>query len=74
MTEKQYLKTLGKKIKDLRESQGLSVQVLAEMIDISRMQLYRIEDGENPTSIIILRRISKVFDINTSELVDVSGK
>lgn len=70
MTEKQFLKTIGKKIKHLREAQGVSVQDLAEMVQISRMQLYRIEDGENPTSILILRRISKELGIELSKLVD----
>lgn len=70
MTEKQYLKALGKKIIHLRESQGMSVQDLAENVDISRMQLYRIEGGENPTSILILRRISKKLGIELSKLVD----
>ena len=70
MTEKQYLKALGKKITHLRESQGMSVQDLAESTDISRMQLYRIEDGENPTSILVLRRISKKLGIELSKLVD----
>lgn len=69
MTEKQYLKVVGQKIKTLRETQGISVQDLAQMTEISRMQLYRIEDGENPTSILILRRISKVLGIALSELV-----
>lgn len=69
MTEKQYLKAVGQKIKTLRETQGISVQDLAQMTEISRMQLYRIEDGENPTSILILRRISKVLGIALPELV-----
>lgn len=69
MTEKQYLKAVGQKIKSIRESQGISVQDLAKMVEISRMQLYRVEDGENPTSILVLRRISKVLGIALSELV-----
>ena len=74
MTEKQYLKALGKKITHFRESQGVSVQDLAQMIDISRMQLYRIEDGENPTSILVLRRISIALNIEIEELVNIKNK
>lgn len=70
MTEKQFLKAIGQKIKSLREAQGISVQDLAQMTEISRMQLYRIEDGENPTSILILRRISKELGVKLSKLID----
>lgn len=71
MTDKQFLKKLGKKIKQLRESKDISVQNLAEQIGMSRMELYRIEAGEVNSSINVLRKISKVTDISISELVNI---
>ena len=72
MTEKEYLKKLGKKVLEKREALGLSREELAAKIKLSRMHIYRIEDGENKTNILILRRISKVFEMDLGELVNIS--
>jgi transcriptional regulator with XRE-family HTH domain len=71
MTEKEYLKRLGERISETREQSGLSREALAEGVKLSRIHIYRIEKGENPTSIIILRRISKVLGINLNDLVNI---
>ena len=71
MTEKEYLKRLGKKISEKREAMGISVIELAKEIELSKVHVYRIEGGENPTSIIVLRRIAKVLETNIGELVVV---
>jgi ribosome-binding protein aMBF1 (putative translation factor) len=70
MTEKEYLKALGKKIMERREKLELSREELAEKIKLSRMHIYRIEDGENKTNILVLRRIAKVFGTSVGELVN----
>jgi len=71
MTDRVFLQKLGKRIESLRESAGLSRQILAEKVGISRMQLYRIETGSgdgNP-SILVLRKISKELKVLLSELI-----
>ena len=68
----EYLKKLGKKVLEKREALGLSREELAAKIKLSRMHIYRIEDGENKTNILILRRISKVFEMDLGELVNIS--
>ncbi len=71
MTEEVYLIKLGEKICKKRESIGLSREEFAEKIKLTRMHIYRIERGENPTTIIVLRRIAKVLDISLAELVNI---
>ena len=71
MTEEAYLKKLGDKICKKREAIGLSREEFAEKIKLTRMHIYRIERGENPTTIIVLRRIAKVLNISLGELVDI---
>jgi transcriptional regulator with XRE-family HTH domain len=71
MTEEKYLQKLGQKISKKRELLGLSVVDLAQEIGLSRIHVYRIEAGENPTNILVLRRIAKVFEIDLSELINV---
>ena len=71
MTEKTYLKKLGKKIEKKREELGLSVPELADKIELSKVHLYRIEAGEHSTNILILRRIAKNFGIGLDKLVGV---
>lgn len=70
MTDKQFLKKIGKKIHNIRETNGVSVQNLAIKVGISRMELYRIEAGDVNSSINVLRKISKELGIELKELVD----
>lgn len=69
MTDKQFLKKLGKKISQLRKDKGISVLNLAEKVEISRMELYRIEGGEVNSSINVLRRLAKELEIEAHELI-----
>lgn len=69
MTEKKYLKLLGERILEKREALGLSREELAEKVELTRMHIYRIENGENPTTILVLRRIAKTFGISPNELI-----
>ena len=71
MTEKEYLKQLGERISKGREEKGLSGEALAEKVKLTRMHVYRIEKGRHPTSIIILRRISKELGISLKELINI---
>jgi transcriptional regulator with XRE-family HTH domain len=71
MTEKEYLKRLGKRISEKREALGLSREELADRVKLTRMHVYRIEQGENPTNIISLRRIAEELSIPLSTLVNI---
>ena len=66
--ERHALKMLGKRIRQLREDQGLSQAQLAFEAEIPRFQVSRIERGEINTGILNLIAISKALDINVQEL------
>ena len=71
MTEKKYLKELGKRISEKRKALGTSVPELADRIKLSKVHMYRIENGEHPTNIIILKRIADELKIPLNELVNI---
>jgi DNA-binding XRE family transcriptional regulator len=71
MTDEVYLKKLGDNICKKREAIGLSREQFAEKVKIARMHVYRIERGENPTTVIILRRIAKVLNVSLGDLVEL---
>lgn len=64
---------LGKRIKNLREEQGISQSQLAFESEIPRNQVGRIERGEINTSISTLFAISKALNISITELVKIEG-
>lgn len=71
MTDEAYLKKLGESICKKREALELSREQFAEKVKIARMHVYRIERGENPTTITVLRRIAKTLNVSLGELVDL---
>ncbi len=67
--EEQYIIELGKRISGLREKSGLSVQELAQKANLTRMYIYRIEGGEQVSSILVLRRIAEALGIKLDALI-----
>jgi transcriptional regulator with XRE-family HTH domain len=65
---KRILKRLGKKIKSLREKEGISQSQLAFECGISQVQVSRIETGEINTTVGTLSLISKVLGISIKDL------
>lgn len=59
---------IGKKIRNLRESQGYSQTDFAEECQISRAYYGRIERGEYNVTLYLCERISKTLGISLSEL------
>ncbi len=59
---------LGKKIKELRESAGLTQEELAEKIKVSRVYMGYIEQGRNAPSLEVLERVAKILKISISEI------
>lgn len=70
MTKDNYLKKLGKHIKELRENAGLTQTQLAEMCDKERQNIYRLEKGKmNPTA-YYLTEIAEGLGIPPKDLLD----
>ncbi len=59
---------LGKNIKNARKKNGYSQNKLAELLDISREHLAKIETAKRCVSLHLLFKLSEVLNIKESEL------
>ena len=64
------LKLLGKNIKTYRERKELTQNQLAEIVDLSREYLARVETGQKRISLKKLFEIADALEINCSQLID----
>ena len=67
---KKIISELGKKIKALREKQGLSQYALAELADIERSQIFRIEEGSTNATISTIASIADALKVKPKDLLD----
>lgn len=63
-------KAIGKRIKEVRKSRGLSQEKLAEMVDIAQNTLSYIETGDNFFTAETLEKILAVLEVDPQELFD----
>ena len=61
--------TLGKRIRQFRESAGLTQEALARAADIGRVTLVRLENGEQTPRSKTLNAIAKALEIDVPELL-----
>ncbi len=66
-------KLLGKRIKEIRKSKGLTQEQLSEMIDIETSSLSGIESGRFYPSLHVLEKIASVFEIELIEFFKFSS-
>ncbi len=59
---------LGKNIKKFRKIKKLSQEQMAELVDIERNSLSKIENGKCFVSSAVLEKIATALDVNTYEL------
>lgn len=73
MDKELQLQRFGKKIKDIRESKGLTQAQLAHNIDKDRESIARLERGAiNPTYIYLLE-VCEGLEITIEELMKLSS-
>ena len=68
--EARSIKELGKKLKTARESKGITQQSLGDELYVSRQTISRYECSERYPDLLMLKKLSKVLDIQTDELLD----
>ncbi|MDY3547427.1 helix-turn-helix transcriptional regulator [Riemerella anatipestifer] len=73
MEKTEILKKIGKKVKEMRESKGLSqVELVGKMQgEIDPTNISRIESGRTNPTIYTLYRIVEALEIKISDLVDI---
>ena len=62
-------KAIGQRVKKERKQNGFTQEKLAEMLEISTEHLSRIETGSYRPSLLLIEKISEIFDIDESELM-----
>ena len=69
----QLQQKIGNRIRELRESKGISQQNLAAICNFEKANLSRLEAGRTNPTISTLYKISQALDIGLTEIVDVEG-
>lgn len=69
--EKSELIRIGETIYRLRKSRKMSQKELAELADISEVNLSRIENGVVSMNILTLVRIAKALSVTEGEIFDL---
>lgn len=70
MTEKQFLKKIGLRIKQLRTENGLSQREFGYMIDVEKSNVSRLESGRFNTKIYTLFKVAEALELPLSELME----
>lgn len=63
-------KAIGTRIRSLRKQNGLTQVTFANMVNVERAYLSRIESGERNPSIDMVERIASGFGMTLSEFLD----
>jgi len=63
--------SLEHRVKELRESYGISQEKLAEMLHVSRPTISQIENGERKISVEELIKLSKIFNLSVEGLLNI---
>jgi XRE family aerobic/anaerobic benzoate catabolism transcriptional regulator len=69
VADEEFLGTLGKCVRELRERRGISRKLLAQQSKVSERYLGQLETGEGNISIILLRRIAAALSVTLAELL-----
>jgi len=67
--DKEYLKKLGERIKQVRLEKGIKQVDLGFSIDVEKPNMRRIEAGGNNLSILALRKIATALNVNVKDLL-----
>ena len=74
MEKSKILKVVGKRIKDIRESKGISqVELVGRMQgEIDHTNISRIESGRTNPTLFTLFRISQALEVKLTDLLNVN--
>ena len=70
MKKEQIQKIVGNRIRLLRESKGISQQVLAAMCNFEKGNMSRIEAGKTNPTLYTLYKISQSLEIKITDLIE----
>jgi transcriptional regulator with XRE-family HTH domain len=61
---------VGRRIREARDGRGLTQEVLADKVGISRGYLARIETGRHEPSLTMLAKLAKALGVKPGALLD----
>lgn len=70
MNEQKLMKAFGKRVAEVRKSQGVTQQQLAEDVGMSVVAIAYIETGKRWARLGTLNKISKRLNVNISDLFE----
>ncbi len=62
-------KKLGKRVKQLRQENGLSQEALAHLAELDRTYIPSIEKGERNISLEVIQKLASAFEMTIGELL-----
>ena len=62
-------RTIGRRVRQIRDARGKSLRVIAELAGMSHPHLWRIEHGERALNLSEIAALAKALDIGPSDLV-----
>ena len=71
MSEKDIYILIGGRIKDIRESKGMTQQQISDICDFEKSTVSRIEAGRTNLTIKTLYKICQSMGVKMTEIVDV---
>lgn len=74
VSEEDFIKYLGIHIRQIREGKNLSQQSLADISDLPKTTIGRIERAEINPTIKSLVKIANALEIEPKELLDINTK
>ena len=66
--EDEFLLSLGKRVRELRNRRGMTRKMMAHEADVSERHLAQLEAGEGNISIVLLRRVAASVSASLAEL------
>ncbi|WP_442955342.1 helix-turn-helix domain-containing protein [Pedobacter terrae] len=72
LKDDEFIKKFGKRLKEVRESKGLSQEKLALLSEVSQSQIARTELGQINTSISHLSIYARCLKVDARDLLDFS--
>ena len=66
--EDEFLLSLGKRVRELRNRRGMTRKMMAHKADVSERHLAQLEAGEGNISIVLLRRVAASVSASLAEL------
>jgi len=67
--ELNYLKSVGDNIIRIKKEKNLTSKHIYEILEIDKSNYRRIESGKSNVSLLLLRRIAKVLNVDLEELI-----